>query len=363
MTRQLLWLLLPFVAIGCKKKQTEVRLEQKALTSAVYASGSLVPEQEYKVVSSVDGYLVQAYVKEGDVVKKGQLLFRVSSEVREAQESGARAVVQRTLPTVADNAPALRELQGRIDLARIKMHEDSLQYGRYEKLYAQNAIAKSTYEKYYLQYQTSLREYQNLKKTYQQQSLTGELQLQQARNQLSVAQAQSDVGSLESFVNGTVYDVYKKSGDLITPNQPIALIGAGQMLARLLVDEDDLGKISEGQKVLITMDAYPDKVFKAHIIKIYPLLNKVEQSFRADAALDEPIPVGMYGLNLEANIVLAENKNVWVLPKAALRKGDSVMVKKDGETKVVKIQKGLEDDKWVEVLGGIDRSSTIIIEQ
>lgn len=362
MKRQLLWLLLAFAAAGCSQKHTEVRMERKTLTSAVYASGSIVPEEEYKVVSAVDGYLVSAKVKEGDVVRQGQLLFTISNEVRTAQESGARAVVARTIPTVADNAPALRDLEGRIELARIKLHEDSLQYARYKKLYDQDAIAKSNYEKYYLQYQGSLKEYQSLQQQYRQQGLAGDIQLQQARNQLAVSQAQSDIGNLKSFVDGTIYEIYKKEGDLITPNQPIALIGKGQMIARLLIDEDDLNKITIDKKVLITMDAFPDKVFKAHIVKVYPLLSKVEQSFRADAVLDDALPVKMYGLNVEANIVIAENQPVMAIPKSALLKDDSVMVKRNGNMQKVKIRKGIEDENWVEVLGGIDTSAIIIVE-
>ncbi|MCD6063391.1 MAG: secretion protein HlyD family protein [Flavipsychrobacter sp.] len=362
MKRQLLWLLLAFTAAGCKEKTTEVRVQVKSLTSAIYASGSLVPEEEYKVVSSIDGYLVKANVNEGDIVQKGQLLFVVDNDVRDAQEITARALVNRTIPTVSDNAPALRELSGRIELARIQLNNDKAEYGRYERLYNQKAVSKSTYEQKYLKYQSSLKEYQNMQRQYQAQELSGDLQLQQARNQLIVAQAQSGVGNLRSFADGTVYEVYKKKGDLVAPNQPIALIGAGKMIAKLLVDEDDLGKVTEGQRVLITMDAFPDSVYRAHVSKIYPLLSKAEQSFRIDAVLDEPLPTGMYGLNLEANILLAENKNVFVLPKAALRKGDSVMIKKGKEKQLVKIKKGLEDDNWVEVTGGIDKNTVVIIE-
>ena len=363
MKRQLLWLMLGLAAAGCKSKQDEVHPEMKLLTSAVYASGSLVPADEYKVVSSVDGYLVDALAKEGDTVHAGQLLFKVSSEVRQAQEHGASEVVQKTIPSVNDNAPMLRELEGRIDVARIQKTQDSLQYARYKNLYDQNAISASTNEKYYLQYQSSLKNYQNLRQQWQQQKLSGDLQLQQAKNQLSVAAAQSGVGNLKSFVNGVVYDIYKKEGDLIAPGQPIALVGAGKMFARLLVDEDDLDKVYTGQKVMITMDAFPDKIFTARIVKIYPLLSKVEQSFRVDAELDEAIPNAMYGLNLEANIVVAEKKQVLALPKAAILKGDTVIVKKDGKEEKVKIKKGIEDDEYVQVLGGIDQTTTVIIKK
>lgn len=363
MKRQLSWLLFVIAAAGCSKQQEEIKPEMKMLTAAVYASGTLVPEEEYKVLSTVDGYLVNSLVKEGDTVTKGKLLFEVSSTVRNAQEEGARAVVQQTLPTVSNDAPVFVELQGRIELAHIRMQQDSLQYARYQTLYKQNAISKSNYEKYYLQYQSSLKDYQNLRRQLDQQHILADIQMQQARNQLTIATAQQDVGKLKSFVNGVVYDIYKKTGDLITPNQPIALIGAGNMYAKLLVDEDDLDKVFTTQKVLITIDAFPDKVFNAHITKIYPLLSKVEQSFRVDATLEDEIPIGMYGLNLEANIVIAENKKVMAIPKAALQKGDTVIIKEGKGEKKIKIQKGIEDDNWVEVRSGLSQSSVVIVKK
>ena len=66
--------------------------------------------------------------------------------------------------------------------------------------------------------------------------------------------------------------------------------------------------------------------------------------------------------NLEANIVLTKNKEVLVIPRNALLKGDSVMVKMDGETKRVKINTGIADDEWVEVKEGLGKDATIIIE-
>jgi multidrug efflux pump subunit AcrA (membrane-fusion protein) len=358
MNKQLYGLFVLMVLASCGSKKQEVKPEMKQLTMAVYASGSLVPEEEYKVVSGVDGYLTQALVKEGDVVNKGQLLFIVNSDVRAAQVQGANAVVKETMPAVVNTAPAFRELRAQMDVAKTKLQQDSVQYKRYKALFDQNAIASATYEKFYLQFQSSLKDYQNIKQRLEQQEITAKLQMQQAQNQLSIAEAQTAYGRLKSFANGTVYEIYKKEGDLVQPNQPIALVGAGKMIAKLSVDEDDLEKVSLNQKVLITMDAYPDKVFKAHISKIYPLLNRVEQSFKVDATLDDAVPVGMYGLNIEANIVVAENKPVLAIPKNALLKGDSLLLK-DG--KKIKVAKGIEDDNWVEIKEGITEQTTVVI--
>jgi multidrug efflux pump subunit AcrA (membrane-fusion protein) len=167
---------------------------------------------------------------------------------------------------------------------------------------------------------------------------------------------------LKSYTNGVVFEVYKQTGDLIAPNQPIALIGSGKMIAKLLVDQDDLQKIYNGQQILITMDAFPGKVFHAGVRRIYPILNKAEQSFRVDAVFEEALPFSMYGLNIEANIVINEKIKAMVIPRKALIHGDSVQVKEGGRLAMVKIKKGAEDNEYVQVLGGLTASSQLIIQ-
>jgi multidrug efflux pump subunit AcrA (membrane-fusion protein) len=350
------------VLIACSKKK-EIHPQMRQLTEAVYASGTMVPENEYKVVASIQGYLQKALVKEGDSIKKGQLLFTLLNETQQAQIAAASKTVAKTIPVAAEDAPAVRDLEQRLASAKTRLRNDSIQYARYKNLYDQNAIAASTYDRYRLQYQTTLHEVESLEAQIKQQRLTAGLQLQEAQNQLQLAQTERSNELLKSYTAGKVFEVYKQTGDLVAPGQPIALIGSGNMIAKLLIDEDDLGKVKVGQKVLITMDAYPGKIFQAHVQKIYPLLNRQEQSFRVDALFDNVIPVQLYGLNLEANIVLTENVNALVIPKTALFKGDSVLLKKNGKVVKTKIHTGIEDKDYVQVVEGLDPSSTIIIEQ
>lgn len=347
---------------ACKQKQV-VKPQIKQLTEAVYASGTLVPEREYKVVSSTDGFLEHASVKEGDSIKKGQLLFRLSNENQQAQVHAAAQMVKKTLPVTGNNSPAVMEVENRLAAARIRLSNDRQQYERYKSLFDQNAISASSYEKYMLQYQTTSKEVAGLQQQLQQQRLTAELQLQQANNQLQLANTSRGNGLIKSFSDGVVYDVLRQTGDMIYPNQPIALVGSGPMIAKLLVDEDDFQKVREGQKVLITMDAYPGKTFSATLHRIYPLLNKVEQSFRVDALFNEELPAKVYGLNIEANIVIKENVQALVIPKEAVIKGDSVVLKKDNKLISVKITRGVEDNQWVQVTQGLHSISQSIVLQ
>lgn len=348
--------------ISCKQRQV-VQPEIKQLTEAVYASGTLVPENEYKVVAATDGFLETASVKEGDSVKKGQLLFKLSNNDQQAQVSAAAQLVQKTLPVTGNNSPAVMEIETRLAAARIRLENDRQQYERYKNLYDQNAISASNYEKHQLQYKTTSKELENIQQQLHQQRLLSALQLQQANNQLQLASASKGNGIIKSFADGIVYEVVKQTGDMVYRNQPIALVGSGKMIAKLLVDEDDFEKIKEGQKVLITMDAYPGRTFSARLYRIYPLLNKVEQSFRVDALFDNELPAKIYGLNIEANIVIKEKVEALVIPKQALRKGDSVLLKDGNQVEACKIAKGVEDDEWIQVTGGLHSISQSIILQ
>jgi HlyD family secretion protein len=350
------------VLMACKQKQV-VKPAIKQLTEAVYASGTLVPEKEYKVVAATDGFLENALVKEGDTVKKGQLLFKLSNDNQQAQVQAAAKLVQKTLPVTGSSAPAVMEIENRLAAAKIRLENDRQQYARYKNLYDQNAISASTYEKFMLQYQTTSKEVGSLQQQLQQQRLSSELQLQQANNQLQLASTSRGNGLIRSFSDGIVYEVLRQNGDMIYPNQPIALVGSGKMIAKLLVDEDDFQKVKEGQKILITMDAYPGKTFSATLCRIYPLLNKVEQSFRVDALFDEELPAKVYGLNIEANIVVREKVQALVIPKQALMKGDSVLLKEGDKLVAVKITKGVEDNDWVQVTHGLHSISQSIIIQ
>jgi HlyD family secretion protein len=347
---------------ACHSAKREVRAELRPLSEAVYASGTLVPENEYKVVSTVEGYLQKSWVKEGDTVRKGQALFNLTNDNQLAQVAAASRLVSKTLPVAAPDAPSIRDLESRLASARIRRQNDSLDFARYERLFQQHAVSASSFEKYKLSFETSVHEVTSLESQLGQQRLAAGLQLQEADNQLELAITSKSNGLLRSYTDGVVYDIYKQNGDLVGSGQPLALIGSGPMLARLLVDEDDLAKVRTGQEVLITLDAIPDRIFHARIRKIYPMLNKQEQSFRVDALFTDSLPRKLYGLNVEANIVLGKTQAL-VIPREALRKGDSVAIQKDGKIALIRIRKGVEDQQFIQVLEGLDPDARIIIEK
>ncbi len=346
---------------GCQPEQRTIQPGFKIVTEAVYASGTLVAEREYKVVPAIDGYLVSSMVSEGDSVQAGKLLYTVRSASLQVQEQSARDILRRTMPVVKKDAPAFNALHEQIGMLTRQLQNDSLQYSRYRNLYEKQAISKSQLEKRQLQYQRSLTDLNKLKQQLRSEHLNADIRYQSARNQVQVSKTVSNEGLLRSAVNGIVYEVYKQQGDIVNRNQPVALIGSSKMIARLLVDEDDLARVSPGHEAIITMDAFPGKYFEGKVTKVYPFLSRIEQSFRVDVEFNEALPVNIYGLNVEANIVINRHKKVMVIPKKAVR-GDSVLVRNGTRSTMVKITGGIEDNEWMEVKSGLDISSQIIYE-
>lgn len=356
-------LVMALLLTSCNSKTETASPTYKDLTEAVYASGNVFPKNEYKVVANADGYLQQQSVEEGDVVKGNQLLFTLESLSQDARAEAAANIYRQAEANSSDSSPILAELEAALRSARTKLENDSVNYFRYKALYDQNATAKADLERVELAYRTSKNEVSARQKALARTKSQLYVDLQNTRSNFRVNAREGDNYRIRSIESARVYEVYKKVGELVRKGEAIALLGnPNEVYLQLAVDETDFSKLKEGQEVLIKMDAYGDKVFKAKVTKIYPKLNKVDQSFRVDADFVGESPSAYYGLTVEANIVISKNPKALTIPKAYLVGKDSVWVEEDKEKKKIKIQKGAENFELVEVKGGLTEKSVLVKE-
>jgi multidrug efflux pump subunit AcrA (membrane-fusion protein) len=104
------------------------------------------------------------------------------------------------------------------------------------------------------------------------------------------------------------------------------------------------------------LNAEKNKSYKAHLSKVYPYFDNKEQSFVAEATFDETIANLKSGTQLQANIKTNEKANAMVIPTEYLLPGDFILDKK---TEQVKVTVGIRTTEWVEILSGVDDSTTI----
>lgn len=356
-------LLMPFLLFSCGKKQETILPQRTEIAEAVYASGMLVPEQEYKIFANTDGILVQSLVIENDSFRKGQPLFRIETNTRKVQEGLLGNIYETARTRAGSESPALQELDIRIQTASSKKTNDSLQFSRLDALLAKDAVAKSEWERAKLQWDASRNEWIGLQTQKENILLQSKMESQQAENQYRTLQAQNKDGLVTGAMDGVIFEIFKKNGERVNINEPIALGGMkDNWIARLTIDERDFSRVKEGQAIFIQLDAFPGKTFRAKISRILPKLNRAEQSFYAEAVFDEPLQKGIYGLNLEANILIDSKSSVLTIPRQALQNGDSLNIKRKGTDTTIHVVTGIRNVDRVEIVEGLLEDDEIILK-
>lgn len=345
---------------SCSQKAEETSPQVKSITEAVYASGSIAPLNEYKVFALTDGYLQLKNAEAGDLVTKGQLLFTLYNDDQAARSQNASRALKLASENIAANSPVLGELKLQVSTAYVKMQNDSLQLKRMRNLIQSNSIAQIELDKAELACKASSNDYRMLQQRYERTKNDLELQQDNARTQYRISNSNVE---MRSVISGKVYEVYKELNELVRRGEAIAMLGdANNMYLKLLVDEEDIGKIKTGQKVLVNIES-KDSIYDAVITKIYPALIQREQSFRVDAEFIHQPQVLYPGLSVEANIITNRKENALIVPKKFVSKGDTVTVIVDGKAIKQHIRKGIETIDEVEVLEGITMDSRLTLPE
>ncbi|HEV7348425.1 efflux RND transporter periplasmic adaptor subunit [Telluribacter sp.] len=353
--------LIALAILGCKSDEEGTTPTYKELTEAVYASGNVYPQNEYRLFAEADGVLTRQLVNEGDSVGNNQLLFVLESASTDARSQAAANIYRQSEANLTQSSPVLNELETQIRTTRTRVENDSINYVRQQGLYEKNATSKAELERAELAYRTSRNELAARQQALQRTRNQLYVELQNARSQYQVTSVDANNYRLRSYGSGKVYEVYKKPGELVRRTEAVALIGSSNhAYVQMAVDESDFTKVKVGQEVLIKVDAFDQKVYKARVSKIYPKLNRVDQSFRVDAEFEGEAPEGYYGLTVEANIIISQNNRALTLPKTYVVGGDSVWIQEGSEKKKIKISKGAENLDLVEVKSGLTENTVVL---
>lgn len=350
------------ILTACQNNQELLKPQVKPLMEAVYASGFVVARDEYQVYSQAEGYLSEKLVMDGGEVKKGDPIFIIEADQQSARYRLAKENYEMAIRNYREDSPVLNELRTAIETSKTKMQYDSLNFVRYTNLMQRNATTRSEFDRIKLLYDNSRNEYALQKSRYEKARNQLYIDVQNAKTQLQIAGDESGHYIVRSQVNGKVFKTMKEKGELVRRNEAVAVIGNDSMFyLQLSVDELDVQRVKVGQDVLVKIDAYPSKVFRARTTKIYPMINKQQQSIRVDADLTEPLPGSFSGLALEANIIIRQKEKALVIPKTALLPGDSVTVKTTDGIRKIKVVKGIETLDEVEIMEGLDTMGSLIV--
>ncbi|WP_426065159.1 efflux RND transporter periplasmic adaptor subunit [Flavobacterium sp. DSP2-3-1] len=355
---RLLFYLLLLSLLSCSKnKAEEIKPTIGEVTESVYASGVIKAEGQYTVYATVNGTLQKVNVTAGQSITNGQSLFELESDKAELNTENALLAYQLSLESSRYIQDKIAEMQMKVQSSRDKLTLDESIYNRNKNIKNQGGISEVDFERVELAFKSSKINHESARKQLAQ--LKAQLENDQSRNAVNLRinqKSQSDF-IVKSAFSGQLFDVLVKEGTLVTPQTPLAIIGqSDSFLLELEVDENDMVRVSTGQKVLVTMDSYRGQVFEAVIDKIYPIMNERSRTFKIEASFMKP-PLKLYpNLTAEANIIIQIKQNTITIPKSFLIEGKYVLVNKE-EKRAVKT--GLSDYQKVEIISGLTAEETI----
>lgn len=349
--------LLIFALYACKSKTETITPTVESITESVYASGFIESEDQYQVFPSVSGIVQEIFVSEGDFVNANSPLFSIYNESSKINRENAALMAQYS--DLDANNSKLSDLKLTIELAKNKMHNDSLMYFRQKALFNQGVITSSQLEQFELAYTNSKTSY-----------LSSQLKLIDLKKQLNLNDKQSknnerlserlvDDFTVKSGIKGRVYSILKKKGEMVSIQTPIAVIGNAKTFKIVMqVDEYDIIKIQKGLKIIVSLDSYKGKTFEAIISKIDPIMNDRSKTFVVEGIFTKQPAVLYPNLSLEANIIIQKKDKILTIPRNYFI-NDKYVVLKNGDKKYIKT--GLKDYEKVEVINGLRSTDEIII--
>jgi macrolide-specific efflux system membrane fusion protein len=193
-----------------------------------------------------------------------------------------------------------------------------------------------------------------------------EMALQEAKAAYEIADKAYKRVPLTNSIAGEVINRSCEPGQNVSMQSELFVI-ADRLVARVQVDEADIGKLKVGQDSWILLDAFPDERVEARVTKISREGTLVSDVVEYDVMI-EPTDVPRYwasGMTANVEFVIAKKKDILVVPRSAVTdlNGTQFAVVMEGEPARREIQTGITDGKFVEVIEGLAEGETVLLGQ
>ncbi len=318
-------------------------------TIANTRAGTVEACQRARLSPSIGGLIAHLPIKQGDHVKTGELLLSLWNKDLNAQlqlaerEAVATAARATEVCVVADVARS--EANRLVQLRKQKLASDDNTERAVGDAKARAAACLAA------------RESQRV-----------------SQAKINVSKANLERTRLVAPFNGIIAKINGELGEFVTPSPPgiptppaVDLIDNSCLYISAPIDEVDAAKVSVGQPVRISLDAFPDKTFGGKIRRIAPFVLKIEKQARtvdveAEFTRSEDYARLLGGYSADLEIILATRPNVLRIPTEALMEGDHVLVFSTDESKLRtrKVKIGLSNWKLTEITSGLKEGEQVV---
>src|SRR6202047_3227125 len=313
------------------------------LASVVSASGEVRPKTYVNIGANAFGKITRLYVKEGDRVKKGQLLAQLENVQSSADVNATQASVEASETDSVAAAAALNTSMADLNRAQSDFERAQLDWTRAQGLYKESLVAKSEYDSQKAGWQTAqagLAQAQARVAQAKAQRDSADRHISQNRANLTHA---ADVLQKTTYVapfDGMITNLPVREGETVVigiQNSPgstlMTLADMSVITAEVKVDETDIVNVRLGQSAEVSIDAIPKKVFKAVVTEIgnnaigrptgvstsqQVTSSQEAKDFKVVVTLQDPPQDLRPGLSTTAKITTATRANALTVPIQAL---------------------------------------------
>lgn len=324
-------------------KVLTAKVVRQDLSTVVSGTGQIRPKTYVNVGATSFGRITHLYVKEGDHVKRGQVIATVENVQPEANVDAQKAQIESAKTDVLSYVAAEKTAEANLEHAKADFEQKKLDWDRAQNLYKAGIMAKQDYDAKKAAFDTD-----------QASVAQAEAQLAQARAQTNSARgkvnnaiatlrfnedALSKTVSVAPF-DGLVTNLPVREGETVVVgiqnsegSTLMTIADMAVVTAEVKVDETDIVNVKIGQPADVTIDAIPGKVFKGHVTLVgdQALLRssgvstsqstsgtEEAKDFKVVVTLDNPSDELRPGLSTTAKITTAHKDHVVSLPIQAL---------------------------------------------
>lgn len=245
------------------EKVTVDKVEVKKLTETVTASGKIQPETEVKLSSEVSGEVTELLVKEGDNVRKGQLLCKVRPDILQSGYERAVASFNSQKASVASSQQQLIQNQANF------VNSEAI-YKRNVELFNKKVISTAEFDAAKAAYLTAKANLASAR-----ESVTGaKFTLAQTGANVKEAGANLARTTIYAPVDGVVSKLSIELGDRILGTSQMAgteimrISNLSTMEVNVDVNENDINRVNVGDSATVEVDAFADKKFRGVVTEI-----------------------------------------------------------------------------------------------
>jgi len=345
------------------------KAERGSIHNGVVTNGKVEPAVFQDVRAGVGAEVLRVLVREGDAVRKGQPLLELSQRQTAAELERARAELadaENALRLLRQGGSALEiaELQQQRETARRERERLAKEISDFEQLVEKGAIARIELEQSRARLVQAESELALLERKlagrFDVEEITrAEARVEAARSALRLAESRQAATTVVAPLDGTVYSLTVRPGDFAESGGLLARVGElSQVRVRVFVDEPDLGRVAQGQRILVTWDGLPARQWQGEVERLPSEVVEAGTRTVGEVACTLPNPEKelLPNTNVDVEIVTESRDSVLLLPREAVLGTDGnrhVFLIRDGALLRQAVKTGISNPTHIEILDGL----------